>query len=225
MNVNPQKFINNESAYEILKPKGFRRLVGEKKPLFIQKHRFILNKKFDPYEDITIFKDGERVFIIKTYPEIMKIKKHSLIRGAKKFEKLFNEKMKKNKQNYRVYFEKAKVKQNNGRTFYLFYGKGDYFINNCAFIQAVTYYKKDKTFIMYGILKKADEEYLDNVFLKSILSLKPYEKKESGIFSVYPFSQKWFRYLLLFAVAVAVTVLYNKYTKRGEPVFGKKKNK
>ena len=222
MNMTPGKFVNTENGYEINVPKAFKKLVGHDRKFFIRKHKFILNQKFDPYEDIVIFRDVDRILIIKSYSEIKKVKKHALLENAKQFEKLFNEKMQKDKQEYRLFYSSATEKKSGNQTFYIFKGNGNYYIKDCVFIQAITYYEKDRTFIIYGILKKADEKYLDDVFMSSILSFKPRKKSETGIFSVYPFNKKWFRYLLLFAVAVAVTVLYNKYTKRGEPVIGRK---
>lgn len=214
--INPRLFNDPNEEFSIEIPRGFTRLTGEQQTQFQKQHEFLLNKKVDRFSSIYVFHDQERLFIVKLYKNAAPISLDKVRLTMERFALKFNEQMKKFQKPYQIEYENYVIHEKNGRKLYVFYGNGNHYLDNSSFIQAVYNDEYKRSFIIYGFVKKSEKSALDTLFINSILSIRPKEPRaeteESS--SINPIRKKWFRYLVLLVVAIAITILYNRYAKQ-----------
>jgi hypothetical protein len=216
-NVSTKPYNDKKGWFLINLPEGFKLMIGDPLKELMEKNKILFDRKIDPYNNIHIFNNSERLLIIKTYREAVSLNRDKAMNSVREFETSFNEKMKKQNQPYFINYDNFKIEEKDSNTFFIFYGKGDLYLKGSSFIHAVINLPERRSIVIYGFLNGSEKNYLDNVYLNSILSIQPKtpnETEEVQTSSKNPLDKKWFRYLILFGIAVAVTLLYNKYAKQ-----------
>jgi len=222
--LNPQLFNDPEEEFSIELPRGFTVMAGEQREQFNKRNAFLLGKKLDRFDKLYVFNDQERLLVIKLYRNTAPANSDNARALMERFASKFNEKMKKFQKPFNVEYESYVIHEKLGRKFTVYYGNGNFYLDNSSFIQAVLNDEYKRTFIIYGFLKKSEKNALDTIFINSILSIQPKEPRavEENQQGFNPLKKKWFRYLILLVVAVAVTVLYNRFAKQKIAIFDAK---
>jgi len=217
--VKTNSYIYNTPDFSVKLPKDFKVFSEDQTKAILEQHETLVNRDLYPFDNIYFLKNKDKLIVIQTFKNASpfssddKLKEMSL-----NYQKHFNLEMKKRNKNYFIKIEKYSIFTSGERKFYVFFGSGEHFISDARFIQISTYLK-GKRYIIYVFSKKRDTSNLEIEFLPYVLTLTPKKEvtrpKAKGVIDFLKdlVEQRWFRYLVIFVIAVIVTLLYNKYKK------------